>query len=118
MVADASVIPIPDEAAGELPRAYIVKSQNFKNEDDEIFKQKMHSYVNGSFPQYKHLSGGIELVDSLPKTPSGKTQRMVLKLRARASVEANKRAIETQQKAAPSAVRIIEFDSDEEDDDA
>ncbi len=115
IVADASVVPIPSESSGELPRAYIVKSQAFKSGDDKVVKEQLRTYVNEAFAQYKRLDGGIEFVDSLPKTASGKTQRSVVKGMARASFEASKKVTESLQNKAHIVVQVFEFDSDEED---
>ena len=41
-VADCGVVGIPNERAGELPRAYIVKKANITLTEKEI-----HDYVNG-----------------------------------------------------------------------
>ena len=41
-VADCGVVGIPNERAGELPRAYIVKKANITLTEKEI-----HNYVNG-----------------------------------------------------------------------
>ena len=35
---DAAVIGVPDEAAGELPRAFVVKKQDTEVTEDDIFK--------------------------------------------------------------------------------
>uniref|UniRef100_T1GB97 AMP-dependent synthetase/ligase domain-containing protein n=1 Tax=Megaselia scalaris TaxID=36166 RepID=T1GB97_MEGSC len=36
---------------------------------------KVQRYVTGKMPNYKHLTGGVYFIDSLPKTPTGKVQR-------------------------------------------
>jgi acyl-CoA synthetase (AMP-forming)/AMP-acid ligase II len=72
-ISDVAVIGIPNEESGELPRAYIVpKDKSLKSEDvNEYLKEKVTSY--------KHLHGGIEFRDIIPKAPSGKILRRELK---------------------------------------
>lgn len=108
-VADAAVVPIPDESAGELPVAFIVKAPAFKDEDEAALKIELHEYVNKEFSQHKRLAGGIEFAEALAKTAAGKTQRKVLKDLAKA------RAEERRRKAA-GGVEVFDFDSDDEDD--
>ncbi|KAF4618282.1 hypothetical protein D9613_011669 [Agrocybe pediades] len=87
-IADAGVVGIPDEYSGELPLAFIVlqptaleKARNDTNASaalkDEIFK-----YVADAKSRYKRLSGGIVFTDALPKSPSGKLLRRVLREQA------------------------------------
>ncbi|KAL2864990.1 uncharacterized protein BJX67DRAFT_373465 [Aspergillus lucknowensis] len=114
MVADVCVVPYPNEAAGELPRAYIIRAEGLKGAEDEVTRRQLHDYVNDAFPEFKRLAGGIEFVDALPKTPSGKTQRKVLKDRARAAYEASKKVVKKLQDTAPVVVQVFEFDSEED----
>jgi acyl-coenzyme A synthetase/AMP-(fatty) acid ligase len=111
-VADVSVVPIPNKFAGELPRAYIVRSAASNGINASNAMKELHTYVNDYFPTYKQLAGGIEFLEALPKTASGKVQRGLLKDMAKASIDAQvKRA-----KAADTPlVRVYEFDSDTDD---
>ena len=71
-VQDVIVIPILDDTAGELPRAYVVLQPNAKLSEEEI-KQ----YVEKRVVHYKRLRGGVKFVQSIPKSPSGKLLRRV-----------------------------------------
>ena len=71
-IADNAVIGVPDDKSGELPRAYIVK----KNPD--LTENDVHEYVNQNVAKYKRLEGGIEFIDAVPKSASGKILRRVL----------------------------------------
>ena len=91
-VAEAAVIPLPDEDAGELPRAYIVlkptatataTTSDGGTPDHSRIRADMKEHADKKFSSYKRLAGGVEIVDSLPKTGSGKVQRNVLRDRAR-----------------------------------
>ena len=68
-VADAAVIGVPDDYAGELPRAYVVPSQ------PNVDPQEISDFVASRLTDYKHLTGGVFLVDSIPKNLSGKILR-------------------------------------------
>ncbi|KAL5042611.1 hypothetical protein BDW71DRAFT_189816 [Aspergillus fruticulosus] len=114
MITDVSVVPYPNEAAGELPCAYIIKAEAFKDADDEAIRKKLHEYVDSAFPAFKRLAGGIEFVDALPKTPSGKTQRKVLKDMAKAAYEASKKVIRKVEETTPVVVQVFDFDSEDE----
>ncbi|KAJ8308526.1 hypothetical protein KUTeg_013400, partial [Tegillarca granosa] len=73
-VADAAVIGLPDEEAGELPRAYVVCKPDQKVEASDI----LH-FVENNVAPYKKLRGGVEFVKEIPKSPSGKILRRILK---------------------------------------
>lgn len=73
-IKDAAVIGIPNEEAGELPMAFIVKEENANIREEDIIQ-----YVNERVSNPKRLRGGIKFVDSIPKTPSGKILRRVLR---------------------------------------
>ncbi|XP_043196182.1 4-coumarate--CoA ligase 5-like [Amphibalanus amphitrite] len=75
-VADAAVIGVPDEEAGELPRAYVVTS------DPAITEQELADFVNAKVNTYYQLRGGVHIIDAIPKNASGKTMRRDLRERA------------------------------------
>ncbi|SPO25281.1 related to phenylacetyl-CoA ligase [Ustilago trichophora] len=80
-VSDCGVIGIQDEAAGELPFAFISLSQDArkrtstagKKEEEEI-KQSILKFVADNKVRYKHLCG-VTFIDTIPKTASGKILR-------------------------------------------
>ncbi|OBT84392.1 hypothetical protein VE02_06742 [Pseudogymnoascus sp. 03VT05] len=79
-VADAAVIPVPNDRAGEVPRAYVVKSARVSvEENDKIVKRDIAKYVEANKSRYKWLAGGIEFIDVIPKSPSGKILRRLLR---------------------------------------
>jgi acyl-CoA synthetase (AMP-forming)/AMP-acid ligase II len=77
-VADAAVVGILDEYAGELPLAYIVLKA-----DSELTEEEIKKFVAGRLVNYKHLAGGVKFIDAIPKNPSGKILRRVLRDKAR-----------------------------------
>lgn len=107
-MADAAVVPVHDEVAGELPIAFIVKSPTASGDEDDALRDEIHLHVNESFAAHKHLAGGIEFVEALAKSASGKTQRKILKDLAKSRAEARRAA------AAKPEVEVYDFDSDEE----
>jgi acyl-CoA synthetase (AMP-forming)/AMP-acid ligase II len=74
-VADAAVIPIPDEEAGEVPKAYVVAR-------GEVDAEALMEHVAGHVAPYKRLRE-VEFVDHIPKSPSGKILRRTLVERER-----------------------------------
>ncbi|KAF7587953.1 hypothetical protein BBP40_006492 [Aspergillus hancockii] len=77
-VADCAVIAIPDEAAGEIPKAIVVKSSSAGNDDGQI-AQSIKNYVEEHKARHKWLKGGIRFIDVVPKSPSGKILRRLLR---------------------------------------
>ncbi|CAH1373792.1 hypothetical protein MTP99_015171 [Tenebrio molitor] len=76
-VADAAVIGLPDEAAGELPLAYVVKKPGKTATEKELEK-----FIAENVSSQKRLRGGVIFVDEIPRNPSGKILRRHLKERA------------------------------------
>ncbi|XP_047350462.1 4-coumarate--CoA ligase 1-like [Vespa velutina] len=73
-IKDAAVVGLPDEEAGELPLAFVVRQNRSKITEDEIIK-----YVNEQVSCHKRLRGGVKFVKDIPKTASGKILRRVLR---------------------------------------
>jgi len=69
-VADAAVIPYPDEEAGEVPKGIIVLRH--PTEPEEIME-----FVAERVAPHKRIRH-LEFVDKIPKSPSGKILRRVL----------------------------------------
>ena len=106
-IADVCVVGVPDEFSGELPLAFVVlrdgrraaSPTEEKNLKSDI--QKVRSLFTSSFRcqeslmsfffkfvadhkvPYKHLAGGVVFVDVIPKNPSGKLLRRLLREKAK-----------------------------------
>lgn len=61
---------------GEHPRAYVVKAS------PEVTAASLEAWVASRLASYKRLTGGVEFVDVVPKSASGKILRQILRDRA------------------------------------
>lgn len=79
-VADCTVIPVPDDQAGEVPKAYVVKSASVGLEEgDRMLARSIQKHVEEHKARHKWLKGGVEFIDVIPKSPSGKILRRMLR---------------------------------------
>jgi acyl-coenzyme A synthetase/AMP-(fatty) acid ligase len=78
------VISIPDEKSGEVPKAFVVKSVSSENQSDETTRNDILKHVEQLKSKHKRLRGGVEFVEVIPKSPSGKILRRVLKEQGKA----------------------------------
>lgn len=69
-IADAAVIPYPDEEAGEVPKGVIVLKE-------PVAAETILQFVAERVAPHKRIRH-IEFVDKIPKSPSGKILRRVL----------------------------------------
>ena len=76
-VADAAVIPVADEEAGEVPKGFVVLKS-------DATADQIMAYVAERVAPYKKLRA-IQIVEQIPKSPSGKILRRVLVDRERLS---------------------------------
>jgi acyl-coenzyme A synthetase/AMP-(fatty) acid ligase len=82
LIADAAVIPVPNTAAGEVPKAFVVLAPHDRGQlfqTPEELAEEIDEYVRQEKAHYKWLRGGIEFVDAIPKSPSGKILRRLLR---------------------------------------
>jgi acyl-coenzyme A synthetase/AMP-(fatty) acid ligase len=77
-VADAAVVPSPDEEAGEVPKAFIVPKPHAR----DLTAEAVMDFVAGQVAPYKKVRR-VEFVDEIPKTASGKILRRELVKRER-----------------------------------
>ncbi|KAG4272727.1 4-coumarate-CoA ligase 1 [Fusarium proliferatum] len=82
-VEEAAVVGIDDPVAGEVPKAFIVRSTSSQAQSTQDLSSSIKKHVEENKAKYKWLRGGIEFVQELPKTPSGKITRRALRDAAR-----------------------------------
>ncbi|KAG1829860.1 hypothetical protein EV424DRAFT_1535566 [Suillus variegatus] len=88
-VTDTCVVGIQDEYSGELPLAFVVlRPEAVKHVEEsppaaEEIKASIMKHVADDKVGYKKLAGGVEIIDVVPKNPSGKLLRRVLRDKAR-----------------------------------
>ncbi|MEP2783735.1 MAG: AMP-binding protein [Pseudoruegeria sp.] len=71
-ITDAAVIGIPDDEAGEVPIAFVIRTENGPN------NEAIHAHLKESLAPYKQLHQ-IRFVDAIPKSASGKILRRLLR---------------------------------------
>lgn len=80
------MIPIPDERAGELPKAFCVLKD--PKQDHKAAAADIAKFVSSKLARHKWLDGGIDFVDVIPKSPSGKILRRLLRDAEREKIKA------------------------------
>ncbi|WP_419935900.1 4-coumarate--CoA ligase family protein [Candidatus Palauibacter sp.] len=80
-IADVAVIPVPDEEAGELPKACVVRAE-------EVTEEAVMQYVAERVAPHKKVRA-VEFLEEIPKSASGKILRRLLVDRERARVAAD-----------------------------
>jgi acyl-CoA synthetase (AMP-forming)/AMP-acid ligase II len=75
-VADAAVVGLPDEEAGEIPVAYVVRRAG-----SEATAEQIMEFVADQVAHYKQVRR-LEFIDAVPKSASGKILRRELRARA------------------------------------
>jgi 2-aminobenzoate-CoA ligase len=75
-VADAGVIGVPDELLGSKTKAFIVLKEGY--EPSEELKEEIINSCREHIAVFK-LPRALDFVDSLPRTPTGKLLRRILR---------------------------------------
>ncbi|KAM5366199.1 hypothetical protein ACJZ2D_010627 [Fusarium nematophilum] len=78
-VGDCAVIQVPDDRAGEVPKAFVVKSSSSLGKPIDQIARDLHRHVEEHKARYKWLKGGIEFIEAIPKSPTGKILRRKLR---------------------------------------
>eukprot|EP01011_Urceolus_sp_BLP5_P005846 TRINITY_DN581_c0_g1_i1.p1 TRINITY_DN581_c0_g1~~TRINITY_DN581_c0_g1_i1.p1 ORF type:complete len:579 (+),score=60.08 TRINITY_DN581_c0_g1_i1:319-2055(+) len=90
-VLDCVVIGVPAEREGEVPKAFIVKSPRVSlEESDSMLRRDIGRHVQRHMARHKWLKGGVEFIDAVPKSPSGKILRRVIREQERTRAEADR----------------------------
>ena len=72
-IADAAVVGLPDEEAGEIPVAHVVLRPGA-----EVTPEEIQEFVAGQVAHYKQIRK-VVITDTIPKSTSGKILRRLLK---------------------------------------
>ncbi|KAK5310161.1 hypothetical protein LTR93_012099, partial [Exophiala xenobiotica] len=70
----AAVVGVTDDRSGELHRAYI-----FVRKGSSLRAAEIRPFMGLQLASYKSLDGGIVIVDEIPKMPSGKILKRVIR---------------------------------------
>jgi long-chain acyl-CoA synthetase len=73
-VVDVAVIAKPDEEAGEVPKAFVVLRVGYEH----VSPAELVAWANGKLATFKNVRE-LEFVEVIPRNPSGKILRRVLK---------------------------------------
>ncbi|KAJ4821861.1 4-coumarate--CoA ligase-like 9 [Turnera subulata] len=71
-IADAAVIPYPDEDAGQIPMAYVVRKA-----ESNISEAQLIDYISKQVAPYKKIRR-VAFINAIPKSPAGKILRREL----------------------------------------
>jgi acyl-coenzyme A synthetase/AMP-(fatty) acid ligase len=86
-IVDAAVIGVrvpPDNS--ELPRAYVVRRPGERGK--RLTEDDVKKFLAGKLIKYKALNGGVKFLDAIPKNPSGKILKRILREQAKKEIEA------------------------------
>jgi acyl-CoA synthetase (AMP-forming)/AMP-acid ligase II len=81
-IADAAVIPSPDPTAGEVPKAFVVRSPG--SAGGAVSEGELMSWVGERVPSYKKVRR-VEFIEEIPRSLSGKILRRLLVERERSA---------------------------------
>jgi len=80
LIIDVSVAGVSGGRTSDekVPRAWVVLSEEGRRRGEAETIQALIAWTQGNLTKYKWLRGGIEVVDEIPKTATGKVLRRVL----------------------------------------
>ncbi len=84
-VADVAVIGVEHERSGEAPKAFIVLKPGAK-----VSAKEIQDWLSTKVVAYKRLTGGVEFVNEIHKSPSGKILRRLYRDQEKAKTKKSK----------------------------
>lgn len=89
LIMDAAVIGVSfkgDEKDNiERPRAYVVRQPVAAAQ--KLTEKELQEFAGARLAKYKYLTGGVKFVDAIPKNPSGKILKRVLREEATKEIQ-------------------------------
>ncbi|KAI6881737.1 4-coumarate-CoA ligase [Hortaea werneckii] len=82
-IADAAVVGLQGEHE-ELPRAYVALKDPAKG---KVSERDIQEWTSQHVAKHKRLDGGVKFIDEVPKSPSGKIQRKIMREWAKRDAE-------------------------------
>lgn len=73
-IEDVAVLGVPDERAGEAPRAFVIRAAS-----STISEEDVAEFLKTRVASFKQLTGGVRFVNEIPKSAAGKILRKKLK---------------------------------------
>ena len=77
-VVECAITGVPDKVRGQIVKATIVLSKDYKDKAGEELVKELQNHVKNVTAPYKYPRV-IEFVDELPKTISGKIRRVEIR---------------------------------------
>jgi acetyl-CoA synthetase len=77
-VVECAITGVPDEIRGQVVKATIMLSKDYKDRADEALVKDIQDHVKRTTAPYKYPRV-VEFVDELPKTISGKIRRVEIR---------------------------------------
>lgn len=79
LVRQAAVAGVPHRQYGEAPRAFVVLTEEAQDLSPQDVAQQLSELIAETSAYHKHLHGGVQFMDELPKSESGKYLRRELR---------------------------------------
>ena len=85
-IIDTAVVGIRFPGSSELPRAYVVQRPG--DDGRTLTENEVKQFLLSRLAKYKALEGGVQFIDVIPKSASGKILRRALQRQANEGIEA------------------------------
>ncbi|MCJ1275348.1 hypothetical protein MMC21_003150 [Puttea exsequens] len=96
-IEDVAVMGISDDYSGEVPKAFVVLKGGAHGSPE--MEKELRKYVKERKVRHKWIDGGVEFVDAIPKSASGKILRRVLRDQSRMADKGTKVKDDVKEKA-------------------